>query len=147
MTTDLVTLYVTFPNHDDASRICTDLVAKDIIACANIIEGGQSLYKWDGVVSFENEVVVFMKTHRYRVEDAIERIKEMHSFDVPCITQLEITGGNPDYLKWVENSVENYSLSKTGQKVNHDEYGEIQQDATEVSDFHDKAEMVNFHGD
>ncbi|WND02195.1 divalent-cation tolerance protein CutA [Temperatibacter marinus] len=102
---DLVTLYVTFPNHDDASRICTHLVSKDIIACANLIEGGQSLYKYDGVVNFEDEVVAFMKTHKFRVQDAIDMITELHSYKVPCITQLDIQGGHPDYLKWVSSSV------------------------------------------
>lgn len=101
----LVTLYVTFPSTEDASRICTKLVASDLIACANIVGGGQSIFKWNGVVSFEDEAVVFMKTHKDRVLQVIDVIKELHSYDLPCITQLEITGGNPDYLAWVNQSV------------------------------------------
>lgn len=105
MIEDLVTLFVTFPNHDDASRISTELVSKDLVACVNIIQGGQSLYKWDGVVNFENEIIAFMKTERSKVQEAMSVIKDLHSFDVPCITQLEITGGNPDYLNWIAKSV------------------------------------------
>lgn len=104
-TPDLVTLYVTFPNHHDATRICTHLISANLVACANIIEGGQSLYKWKGQVQFENEVVAFLKTRRNQIDAAIAEIKKLHSYEVPCITVSEIIGGNKDYLDWVASHV------------------------------------------
>ena len=99
---DYVTVYVTAESEDVAVHMATAAVKQRLIACANVCPGSRSIYEYEGIIQLEKEVVLFMKTARRRVPELISMIKEMHSYQVPCITVLPITDGNPDYLEWVE---------------------------------------------
>ena len=99
---EFVTVYMMTESEDVAVHMSTTLVKERLVACANVNTGTRSIYEWDGTIQLDNEVTVFMKTRASKVEAAITRIKEMHSYDVPCITVMPIIGGNPDYLSWVE---------------------------------------------
>lgn len=102
---DYVTMYVTAESEDVAVHIATALVREKLIACANVNPGIRSIYEWDGTIQLEKEVMIVMKTLRVRIESAIARIKELHSFEVPCITVMPIIDGNPDYMAWMEQQV------------------------------------------
>ena len=100
-THQLVTLYMTADSQDVAMHIATSLAREDLIACANIIPGMRSVYKWEGTIQLDNELLVFMKTTSDKVDDAVARIKQIHTYDIPCVTVLPVLGGNQDYMKWV----------------------------------------------
>ncbi len=102
---EFVTLYVMAESQDVAVHMATALVKERLVACANVNAGTRSIYEWDGVIQLDNEVTVFMKTIRDKVDTAIARLKELHSYDVPCITVLPIEGGNQAYLDWVKKQV------------------------------------------
>ncbi|WP_417448867.1 divalent-cation tolerance protein CutA [Kordiimonas sp.] len=104
-TTEFVTMYVMVESEDVAVHIATALVKERLVACANVNAGTRSIYEWDGIIQLDNEITLFMKTMADKVDAAIERIKEMHSYEVPCITVSPIVGGNPDYLDWVRHQV------------------------------------------
>jgi len=96
-----VSVYLTAESEDVAVHISTSLVKERLVACANVSTGTRSIYEWEGIIQLENEVAVVMKTTANKVEKLVERVKEMHSYEVPCITVTDIIGGNPDYLAWV----------------------------------------------
>ena len=98
---EYVTVYVTVESEDVAVHMATALVKQKLIACANVCPGSRSIYEFEGIIQLEKEVILFMKTTRRRVPDVISLIKEMHSYQVPCITVMPIVDGNPDYLEWV----------------------------------------------
>lgn len=98
---DYVTVYVTAESEDVAVHMATSLVKNRLIACANVCPGSRSIYEYEGIIQLEKEVVLFMKTARKHVPEVMKLVKEMHSYDVPCITVLPIADGNPDYLAWV----------------------------------------------
>lgn len=102
---EYVTIYVMAESEDVAVHIATALVKERLVACANVNSGTRSIYEWDGIIQLENEVTLFMKTRREHADAAVERIKELHSFEVPCITMLPIIGGNPDYMQWINRQV------------------------------------------
>lgn len=106
MQDDYVTMYVTAESEDVAVHMATALVKKKLIACANVCPGSRSIYEYEGIIQLEKEVVLFMKTTRRCVDDAIALIKEMHSYQVPCITVMPIVEGNPDYLQWVNGQTQ-----------------------------------------
>lgn len=103
---DYVTVYMTTESEDVAVHIATALVKARLVACANVNAGTRSIYEWDGIIQLDNEVTVFMKTMTKHVDAVVAKIKEMHSYDVPCVTVSPITDGNPDYLAWVSTQVD-----------------------------------------
>ncbi len=94
-------VYVTAKDEAEAKNIARTVVEERLVACANLLGSIQSVYWWDGKVCEDGEVALILKTTGDRKAELIERIKTLHSYDVPCITCHPITDGNPDFLKWI----------------------------------------------
>lgn len=101
MNSDLVMGYGTFPNEAVASSICEALVAEGLIACANILPAHQAIYQWQGVLHKEAEVGAWIKTSARRKPAVLQRFKELHPYQTPCLVFLDISDGLPDFLRWV----------------------------------------------
>jgi len=97
-------IYVTAPSRQEAEQIAKTVVTEKLAACANILDNVTSIFHWEGTLCHENEAVLILKTSAERVEALTERIKQLHSYDCPCIVTLPIESGNPDFLKWVSES-------------------------------------------
>ncbi len=95
-------LYVTVGSTEEAVSIARDLLDARLIACANIIDGATSLYRWEGRIEEEKEAVMIAKTREDLVEKVIDRVRELHSYDCPCIVALPIVAGNPAFLDWID---------------------------------------------
>lgn len=93
-------VYVTAASEEEARRIGRALVEEKLAACANILPV-QSIYRWQGKIVEESEAAMFLKTRSGLVDKVIERIKALHSYEVPCIVSFPIEKGNPEYLKWI----------------------------------------------
>jgi periplasmic divalent cation tolerance protein len=94
-------VYMTMETKAQARSLGRALVEERLVACANVIEGMNSIYWWEGKVEEAGEAVLIAKTQRARIDQLIARVKALHSYDCPCIVVLPITGGNPDYLAWI----------------------------------------------
>ena len=98
-----VFMYVTTSDLNEAKKIGRVLIEEKLAACVNIFPIF-SIYRWEGIQE-DNEAVMIIKTTSERVRDAMKRIKELHSYSVPCICVFNVERGNPEYLKWIEESV------------------------------------------
>ncbi len=96
-------IYITAGDEDEARRIGKILVEEKLAACVNILPI-KSIYRWEGDIEEEGEVTMFVKTRAELADEVIERVKALHSYEVPCIVSLPIEKGNADYLKWIEES-------------------------------------------
>ncbi len=94
-------IYATVSSRDEALKIAKALLEEGLIACANIIDGVTSVYRWEGNTETDTESVVVMKTAADTCEAALERISELHSYDTPCAVSYAMSGGLPDYLAWL----------------------------------------------
>lgn len=94
-------VYVTAPNRDAALDLAKTLVGERLAACANVMDGVQSVYRWEGAVVQDAEAVLILKTQKRLVEQLTQRIQGLHSYTCPCVVALDIQGGNPDFLKWI----------------------------------------------
>jgi len=99
-------IYITAPNRTEAEAIAETVVTEQLAACANIIDGVTSIYQWEEKLCKENEAVLLLKTASEQAEALIARVKELHSYECPCIVAVPIKEGNPDFLKWVGDSVQ-----------------------------------------
>ena len=96
-------IYITTKDEDEARKIGRTLVEEKLAACINI-HPIESIYRWEGEIEEEGEVAMLVKTKAELADRVIERVKELHSYEVPCIVSFSIDKGNPDYLKWIEES-------------------------------------------
>lgn len=96
-------IYITTKDEEEAKRIGKTLVEEKLAACINI-HPVKSIYRWGGGIEEEEETALLVKTKAELADEVIERVKELHSYEVPCIVSLPIEKGNPDYLKWIKES-------------------------------------------
>ena len=97
----VVTIYVTAGSLDEAKNIARTVIGERLAACANILENVTSMFHWDGAVQEETEVAMILKTRRNLVVTLTERIKQIHSYDCPCITAYDIVDGHGEFLSWI----------------------------------------------
>ncbi len=102
MTSHHCMIYVTTGSRDEALKIARALVDEKLAACANVLGQADSIYRWQGKVEEAQEVVVIAKTRRDLADQALARIKALHSYDVPCAVAYDIAAGLPDYLAWID---------------------------------------------
>ena len=95
-------IYVTAGSRDEALSLARELVNIRLAACANILTGTTSVYQWQGEVCEEEEVSLILKTRDDLVERLVEKVRELHSYDCPCVVSLPISGGNADFLEWID---------------------------------------------
>ena len=103
--TDKVVVLVTCASADEAGKIATAIVEQRLAACANIVPGIRSVYRWEGKVQDEQEMLLVIKSTRERFAALRTAIEKLHSYSVPEIIALPIVDGAEKYLKWIEDSV------------------------------------------
>jgi periplasmic divalent cation tolerance protein len=94
----------TFPDAETARRISNQLVREKFAACANILPGVKSIYRWKQKVETGNETLVFFKVSKKRQQAFQDKLRSLHPYEVPEIIACKIDHGFPDYLRWVTES-------------------------------------------
>lgn len=106
-----VLVYVTAASVQEAEHIAEELVRERLAACANIIPGMTSIYHWKGELQRDQEVVVMLKSRAARVEQISERVKQLHSYDCPCVIALPIVDGAAAYLAWLAGETQGSTIT------------------------------------
>lgn len=101
----VLSVYAVFANADDAERIGRTVIEERLAACVNILGPIHSIYRWKGSIETADEVAAIFKTHHWRSDALMERIAELHSYDVPCIVAWPIEKILGRYADWVEDTV------------------------------------------
>lgn len=97
-----VFVYITTASPEQAEHIGRTLVEERLAACVNILPGMRSIYHWQGRIETATETVFIAKTRADRTDALLDRVKALHSYDVPCAVVLPILGGLPDFLGWID---------------------------------------------
>lgn len=92
------TVYITAPP-DAAEEIARTLVEQRLAACVNFTSC-QSIYRWDGAVHDDEEVILLAKTSEDKYESLRDRVLEVHPHDVPCIERFDETDILPEFETW-----------------------------------------------
>jgi periplasmic divalent cation tolerance protein len=96
----IVTL-ITAPSEEEAAHIANALVGERLAACVNIMPAVRSVYRWEGRIEDEKEVLLIVKTKRTLFEPLKIRVKELHSYSVPEIIAVPLVEGDEQYLDWL----------------------------------------------
>ncbi|NGP88632.1 divalent-cation tolerance protein CutA [Fodinibius halophilus] len=99
--------YITTKDKEEAKSIGRTLVEEKLAACVNIVDGMEAIYRWKGEIVEDSETILIAKTPYHNVKELTKRVKELHSYECPCIISLQLTEqeGNDDYQQWlIKNS-------------------------------------------
>lgn len=99
-------VYVTVPDEETGAAIARAVVEAKLAACANLFPAVRSFYVWEGAVQDEQEHVLILKTRSDRFEALRQRIRSLHPYEVPCIVAVPLVDGDPEYLAWLEASLD-----------------------------------------
>ncbi len=101
----VVTVYVVFADVEEATRIGRTVVENRLAACINILAPCTSFYWWEGAVVQSDEVPALLKTTLERADLLIERLSELHSYEVPAITVWPVERLAASFGDWVQVEV------------------------------------------
>ena len=102
MSDQYVVVLTTMPAAGDAAKtFARTLVTERLVACANLLPPMTSIYRWEGEVQEDEERQIVMKTVRGRVPALLERIRQLHPYDVPEFLVLPVAEGSEAYLQWI----------------------------------------------
>ena len=92
---------VTAADADWLAGFTRTLVEERLAACGHLIDAIRSVYRWKGAVQDEPEARVALHTRRSLVPAVVERTRELHPYDIPCVIAMSLNSGNPEYLRWI----------------------------------------------
>lgn len=99
--TDVRSIYVTAADLDGAQELADALLQRRLIACANLLPGMRSLYRWRGDTASDEEVAMVLKTTAAVQDEVLRTIEELHPYEVPCAVVWPVEAGIDAYLDWV----------------------------------------------
>ncbi len=102
--TEILVGYCTVPDEKTARKIAHTLVEEDLAACVSMVPYIQSIYKWQGTIHEDKEVLLMIKTCQKTWKKMKDRIMEIHPYEVPEIIATPIIEGNDKYVEWVLNT-------------------------------------------
>ncbi len=85
--------------------ITTALVERQLAACVQILPEMESVYRWQGRIERQKEVLLIAKTTTSKFEELERRVRAIHSYETPEIVALPLAAGSPPYLEWLKSSV------------------------------------------
>jgi len=98
---NVVFVYMTFGQREEAERIGAAIVEDRLAACVNVLPGMTSMYWWEGRMQKESEVVLIAKTRRSLFPALKEKVLSLHSYDCPCIVAWPLAEGHQPFLDWI----------------------------------------------
>ncbi len=90
----------------EADDLADRLVEERLVGCVNVLPGVRSIYRWQGEICRDEEVVLLMETSDARVDAATERLRELHGYEVPKIIVIDPERCDDAYAAWLAEMTE-----------------------------------------
>ncbi|OIO10137.1 MAG: hypothetical protein AUJ52_04970 [Elusimicrobia bacterium CG1_02_63_36] len=94
-------ILVTCPTRAEAEALAEKMVEHHLAGCVNVVPGIRSIYRWEGKVEKNDEVLLIVKSRMRMLGELTEFVKENHKYSVPEVIAFSIRGGNNAYLNWI----------------------------------------------
>jgi periplasmic divalent cation tolerance protein len=99
--TDAMLVLTTLPSAEAAAELAKAVVEEKLAACANLLPAVRSIYRWQGRVQDESEVLVLFKTRQEHFERLKSRVLELHPYEIPEVLAVPVEQGYQAYLDWL----------------------------------------------
>jgi periplasmic divalent cation tolerance protein len=101
-----IVMVTTVGTEEQANLIAREIIARRQAACVNIIPGIRSIYRWQGKICKDGELLLVVKTLQQEFEGVAATIRELHSYELPEILSFGVSQGDQGFLDWIESSVD-----------------------------------------
>ena len=102
MSTEQIIVLITVPSKDVGLKIARSLVESQLAACVNLLPAIRSVYRWEGSVAEDEELLLIVKTKHSLFDQLSELVVQNHPYDVPEVIALPIVAGLKAYLTWID---------------------------------------------
>lgn len=109
----LSTIYVTAPSRKVSLALATRLVQSGLVACANLLPGAVSVYRFRGKVCRDREYLCFFKTKHSHVRECMAQIEAHHPYDLPAIFSWDV-GASARTQNWIHDATSGVKKKKGG---------------------------------
>jgi periplasmic divalent cation tolerance protein len=100
-----IAVFITASNKEEATLLADMLVERRLAACVQILPAMESVYRWQGRIERQTEVLLIAKTFTIKFADLEREVRALHSYETPEIVALPLTALSGPYLKWMNASV------------------------------------------
>ncbi|SQI43691.1 Divalent-cation tolerance protein CutA [Leminorella richardii] len=100
-----VLVLCTAPDEASAQGLAAKVLNEKLAACVTLLPGATSLYHWHGKLEQEYEVQMLLKTDRQHQDALMDMLKQHHPYETPELLAIDVSGGNKDYLSWLNGSL------------------------------------------
>lgn len=91
----------TVPNESTAESLARALLEAGLAACVNIVPGVRSLYRWQGKIEDDRELLLVIKTQVARYAELEQCIRALHPYQTPEVLAFDVAQGSAAYLAWL----------------------------------------------
>ncbi|MCL1829513.1 MAG: divalent-cation tolerance protein CutA [Oscillospiraceae bacterium] len=99
-------IFLTTCAEKEKARLLAEmLVEKRLAACVQMFPA-ESVYAWQGEICADGEIVMFIKSKTAQSDKIADAVKENHEYEVPELIRIPVTGGLPEYMKWMDENVD-----------------------------------------
>jgi periplasmic divalent cation tolerance protein len=105
MATEAIVVFMTASNAEEAERLADRLVEARLAACVQILPQMESVYRWQGKIERQKEVLLIAKTVTSKFAELEREVRALHSYETPEIVAFPLTAGSEPYLQWLSASV------------------------------------------
>jgi periplasmic divalent cation tolerance protein len=102
---DPIAVFLTASNGEEATRLADLLIGAQLAACVQILPEMESVFRWQGKIARESEILMIVKTTAEKFADLEREVRALHSYETPEIVAVPIVAGSNPYLEWLTASV------------------------------------------
>jgi periplasmic divalent cation tolerance protein len=102
---DAIVVFLTAPSGEEATRLADLLIGAHLAACVQILPEMESVYRWQGQIKRQSEILLIAKTTRGKFADLEREVRALHSYETPEIVAVPIVTGSQPYLDWLNESL------------------------------------------
>lgn len=102
---EAIVVLLTAANGEEAVRLADMLIGAHLAACVQILPEMESVYRWEGKVERQPEILLLAKTTRSKFDELEREVRALHSYETPEIIALPVVAGSAPYLEWLSASL------------------------------------------
>jgi periplasmic divalent cation tolerance protein len=103
---DPILVFMTAANGEEATRLADLLIGAHLAACVQILPEMESVYRWEGKIERQSEILLLAKTTAGKFADLEREVRALHSYETPEIVAIPMVAGSTPYLEWLTKSLQ-----------------------------------------